>query len=294
MFDDFTAFYRENAVSAFLDYREINRSGSAGRSRDIRSAIVAATALFHLREHLPTAGKLSRARTESLCPAYRLLGDLVNAAKHKTVSRSTPHGTPLINQTTQIVEHVILTTYQDKDGPFQFFEKKVVVKLIDGSEQNVLEVLTTVVNFWEQHLHSIGVLSQARTFSYASETRARSREECEASSFGFEIVQGQRFSQTLILQRFNYESGEVEAIDLAGKHVTAKIYQPSYEVELSLLHNPTGTTFRKTIALSSGDSEAASRIKDEAGRQAFIDALPVAREAMRELVIEAQLSFPKG
>ena len=96
MFDDLAAFYHENVVSASIDYREVYGSGIVGRSRDLRSALIAATALFHLREHLPRGKRLSRAEVETGCSDYGILGDIVNAAKHKTVTNPTPHGAPLV------------------------------------------------------------------------------------------------------------------------------------------------------------------------------------------------------
>ena len=87
MFDDLTAYYHENVVASFIEYLDICNDGVAGRSRDLRAALAAASALFHLREHLPT-GSLSRTDVERFCPDYALLGDVVNASKHKALHRA--------------------------------------------------------------------------------------------------------------------------------------------------------------------------------------------------------------
>jgi hypothetical protein len=289
MFDDLAAYYHENVVSAFIDYREIRSSGTAGRSRDVRGALIAATALFHLREHLPRNNQLTRSDAEKLCPDYGLLGDIVNAAKHKSVSAPTPHGAPLVADATQIGEQIVLTEYQDEEGTYRCTEKTVIAKLSDGSERNLLEVLTNVMNFWEQHLHSLGVISSARTFTYANNVHPRSRAECEANRLNFEIVQGQRFHQSMRLQRFNYQTGMVEPIDLTGSQLKFSIYRPRYDIDLSLAHNASGAEFKRTITLSEDESETVSCLTTDAERQAYIDALPSAQEAMRQLAIEAGL-----
>ena len=89
MFDDLAAYYYDNVVTEFVDYRDASKDGVAGRSRDLRKALVAATALFHLREHLPTPRLPTRAEVEQACPEYALLGDVVNAAKHKEITQKT-------------------------------------------------------------------------------------------------------------------------------------------------------------------------------------------------------------
>ncbi len=147
MFDDLVAYYHENVVSAFLEYKERSNDGVAGRSRDLRGALTAATALFHLREHLPMSGSLSRAEVELACPDYAIVGDAVNAAKHKSLTGGTPHGAPLVSDAVNLVEQLVITEYEDETGPYQYAQKKVVVKLIDGSERNLLQILTNVIKF---------------------------------------------------------------------------------------------------------------------------------------------------
>ena len=174
MFDDLTAYYQENVVSSYIEYRDICNDGVAGRSRDLRAALTAASALFHLREHLPT-GSLSRAAVERLCPDYALLGDVVNASKHKAPNSMTPHGAPLITDAEKLGEQLIFIEYEDEAGAYRYVQKTVVVKLTDGSERDLLEILTNVINFWEGHMLTLGVLSTARVFVHDADIRYRTR-----------------------------------------------------------------------------------------------------------------------
>ncbi len=175
----------------------------------------------------------------------------------------------------------------DEKGTYSFTEKNVLVKLTDGSEHNLFEVLTIVINYWEQFLYSSGILSSIRTFSAASDKQPKTRVECEENRLDFEIVQGHRFHQSMRLQRFNYKTGKVEPMDLTGSKVKFNIYKPNYELDLSLTHNASGKEFKKSITLNEGESLAVSQCKTDEERQAYINSLPSAQEALRQLATEA-------
>jgi hypothetical protein len=289
MFDDLAAYYHENVVSSFVAYRDVSNDGVAGRSRDLRNALVAATALFHLREHLPVGGP-SRADVERRCPDYALLGDLVNAAKHKSLTAKTPHGAPLVNDATDLVEQLAFIEYEDSAGTYRYVQKNVVVKLADGTERNLLEVLTNVVNFWEQHMLSVGVLLTARTFMHDSDVRARTRAECEENRLNFEVIQGQRFLQTMHLMRFNYKTGKADPIDLTGSKLNFRIHRPQFDIELSLTHDASGKAFKRTITLTEDENAMLSRMSNDAERENFVNGLPTAQAALQQLAVEAGLA----
>lgn len=289
MFDDLAAYYHENVVSSFVEYRDICNDGVAGRSRDLRAALSAASALFHLREYLP-GGALSRADVERLCPDYALLGDVVNASKHKVLNSKTPHGAPLVADAENLGEQLVFIEYEDDAGTYRYVQKTVVAKLSDGSERNLLVILTNVLNFWERHLLSLGVLSTARTFTHDTSIRSRSRDECEANRLNFELVQGQRFHQTMQLLRFDNKTGKAEPIDLTGSDVRFRIYRPKYDIELSLTHNASGKIYKTEITLTEEENLILSRMSSDEERQAYVNGLPAAQAALQQLAVEAGLS----
>lgn len=296
MFDDFIAYYNENVVDSYVAYRELSKDGTAGRSRDLRQALVAATALFHVREHLPAPHSPSRADIESLCPDYALLGDLVNATKHAAITSATPHGAPLVARASDLREHVTLIEYSDEAGSYSFAQKEVIAFLSDGSERNVLDVLTNVLNFWEKWLHGIGLLSEVRVFRYESNARFRTREECESMRPCFEIVQGRRFHQTMKLLRWNSGTGIVEPIDLSGAEVRASIYKPKYAVDVTLTHDESGRQFTTSIDLTDDESATLSQLRTEEEKSKYAMALPAAQLALARLAREAGLATarPEG
>lgn len=173
----------------------------------------------------------------------------------------------------------------------------MIARLRNGSERNLLEILTNVINFWEQYLNSLGVIASARTFICSSNVYPRSRAESEENRHDIEIVQGQRYLECIRLQRFNYNTGTVEPIDLTGCQVRSRIYKPSYELDLWLTNDATGIEFKRTITLSENENEALSLLKTDAEQQAYVKSLPSAQEGLRLLAIEAgianKIALPK-
>jgi hypothetical protein len=288
MFDDLAAYYHEDVVSSFLAYREVRSDSVSGRSRDLRHALIAATALFHLREHLP-AGTLSRAAAERLCPDYALLGDVVNAAKHKSLTAPTPHGTPLLTKATNLGEELVSIQYEDSDGTYLYAQKTVVVELDDGAKRDLLEVLTNVMNFWEQQMASLGVISAPRTFSYEDGIHARTRAECEPHRTVFEIVQGVRWRQAMRFLRFDSKTGKATPVDLSAGKLSGRIYRPRLDLDLALTNSANGKESKTTVTLTEDESAHVSQMTDDAERQAFVSELPAVRAALQQLAIDVGL-----
>lgn len=290
MFDDFNAFYGENVVDTYVAYRDTSNDGVAGRSRDLREAVVAASALFHLREHLPSAHVITRSQAESLCPDYALLGDLVNAAKHASVTRNTPHGKPLVARASDLRERILLIEYEDHEGIYRFHQKQVIVKLSDGTERNLLDVLTNVLNFWETKLAADGVLKSARSFKHDNSPRYRTREECSTSKLNFEVVQGRRFMQSMQLLRWNPVAARADPIDLKGGKLHFNIYKPKYDFEIALTHETSGREFKTTVKLTEEESQIIASLESEAERTAYASELPTAKAALQALAVQAGLA----
>jgi hypothetical protein len=287
MFDDLTAYYHDNVVTEFADYLNASRDGVAGRSRDLRKALVAATALFHLHEHLPTPGRPSRADAEKACPDYALLGDVVNAAKHKEINKTTPHGAPLVHRAASLAERQMIIEYSDAAGPYRHGLKTVVVRLADGSERNLLDVMTNVINYWELQLHALGVLASPRTFSYEDPNRFRARSECNGGRLDLEIVQGQRFLQSVQLLRFNHATAKVEPIDLTHAAISGSLYRPSCKFEVRLTHNASGKEFKKTVLFSESEGMQLHALSTDEEREAFALNTLTVRDALQELAASA-------
>lgn len=286
MFDDLATYFYEHVVRSFEEYLDVKNSGKAGRSRDVRAAVNAATAIYHLREHLPHSHRLSHGTVTSHCADYSLLRDIVNASKHHTLT----HGTPQVSDATQIEEQIVTTQYQDAEGLFHTHEKVVFVKLANGSERDVLEVMINVMNFWQTFLHSIGAISKPRNYSIPVIAQPRSRAEAGDSRLDFELVKGLRFRQSIRLQKYNYVTGKIELMDLKGGQLKFNLYMPNAELDLTLKNELLRKEFRKKIALTEKESIEFGLLKTDREKQAYLEKLSSAQQVVRELAAEAGLS----
>ena len=109
MFDDLQAYFYENVATTCKEYFEVGSSGQYGVSRGIRAARAAATPLYHLREHIPTPLRKTRREFAAKCQDYDPLGDIVNAAKHHTLTLNCKH----IADAGSIFEHIVVPLYHD-------------------------------------------------------------------------------------------------------------------------------------------------------------------------------------
>ena len=164
MFDDIHAYFHENVVAAYMQYKEARDNPRAGCSNDLRLAMSAATALYHFREHLPPQHIRTRRQLASVCLDYDLLGDIVNAGKHRHVT----HGTPQITSAEKIYELVVITEYRDEKGRYLHNEKVVNVDLDNGTSRDLFEILTNVINMWLSELNSMGIMINPNFFPLPS------------------------------------------------------------------------------------------------------------------------------
>lgn len=268
MFDDIHAYFHENAVAAYMQYKEAKENPVAGRSNDLRLAMNAGTALYHFREHLPQQHPRTRKQLSTICSDYDLLGDIVNAGKHKDVT----HGTPQVDKAENIYEQVVTTEYRDEKGRYLHNEKTVNVDLVDGTSRDVFEILTNVINMWLSELVSMGIMSKAKKFSLPAKTIPARSEAGAIPSLGLEITAGVRFQKRMKLQRHNYDTGEVEPIDLTGCKIEGAIYKekPKKVIDFSLTHNETGETYCREITLSKDQEDEYNSLISRDDHKAFM------------------------
>lgn len=278
MFDDFAAYFYENIVASYVAYRDVRENETHGRSQDTRAALVAATALYHLREHIPTTKQKTRKEIASECPDYDVLGDVVNAAKHRELDR----GAPKLRSAEDIYELTVITQYEDSEGTYSDAQKVVMVKLLDGTEKDILECLTNVMNYWGNEFVRLGFSESYKPFDippgpgevYVSRDAAR--------GLGTEIIRGVRFKQTIKLQKFNSATGKLGPFDLTGYRPRYRIYKPSYVVDIYLSHPTTGKKYLFELKLDEDQSLEWHSLKTDGAREEF--AARLAQERQEEIL----------
>ncbi len=286
MFDDLHAYFYENVRVAYREFKERLVEPRAGRSVDLRLAVGACEALFHLREHLPEAHALSRAEAEARCPDLALVGDIANVSKHRTVTKPTPHGAPLLTSATQLQEIINMIHYEDAEGEYRCLSKQVVARLADGTLADVMRAQTNVLNFWENYLTEIGVLKVATVHTYDDGLGYRPKPP-HAGAPTFEILRGVRFRQTLQLMKFNPDTGRAEPMPLPeGAKARMQIRRrPRHQVDITLRHDESGREFTRTITLTEDESEALDAASEE-DYEALLEGFESMRNGFNELAAD--------
>jgi hypothetical protein len=286
MFNDLATYFYHAVVGDFEDYLDGLKSTSSGRSRDVRKAVTSAEALYHFREHLPTSASLTRRQiATNHCLDYDLLGDVVNAIKHKEVTQN-PNSK--FKFAKDIVEQIVVTSYLDAEGEYKNVEKTVVIYLTDGTNRNLEDVLVNVMNFWQRYLHSIGVIHHVKIYTLSSTNQPKPREECNDGRMDFDVIQGLPFTQSILLQRYNYSTEKVEPVDLTGCSAQMNIYKPPvYEIIFSITNDKTGEVSQKVVALTESQTEHLKNFKTEEELQTYLNEIPTIKESFLQLAIEA-------
>jgi hypothetical protein len=257
MFDDINAYFHENVLDTYVKYVKVKNSHNAGKSDDLRSALNAASTLFHLREHIPTDKRKTRKALSNLCSDFDLLGDIVNVSKHRTISQNRPQ----ITKAENLYEQIIITLYKDKKGEYQHVEKSVFALLDNGTERDLFEIITNVLNMWLVDLHSVGILDKIKPFEIKQiKIPARSK---NLDKLNLKIIRGVRFHQRWKFQRYNYEKGIIEPVDLTGSEIQFNVYKPLFTMVLNVKDNKTGEETNLEIKVDEKQKKMILKLKTE-------------------------------
>jgi hypothetical protein len=156
------AFFYETVLLRYVAYKTTRNELESGTRSDLKSAIEASIAAYHFREHLPDIYKNSRSEMEAICADYVLLGDVVDASKHKHLDRKNRR----IDSSDNIREQVVYTRYRDEAGEYTDATKSIEITLRDGTRRELFDVLTNVINMWIQFLGTKGISGKATQFPH--------------------------------------------------------------------------------------------------------------------------------
>jgi hypothetical protein len=277
---ELAAYFYEHVFLAYHQYRQVKNDHEMGNNKDRREAIDAAIALYHLREHIPQPFRKSRAQQAALCPDYGLLGDIVNAAKHKTLTR----GKPQVAGADNIREVLVCTRFADQSGEYSHDEKIVEVELVDGSKRDICEVLTNVVNMWFDELHQIGAIDQRQPIQLEGRELV-SRED--ASSIALQLTQGIRWQQQMRFQRYNYESSEIEPVDLSDAEDIIFTVRKAQTFELGL-QDASGVKFTSEVELTPEQARELKQIDDASQRQRYLLTIAANQGVVNQMIAQYQ------
>lgn len=226
MISDLKAYFIESVLHNYCKYVKLRKSRKIGRRNDLTAAVNISTILYHLREYLPEKKGKSDEEMGFICPDFELLRDVVNLSKHSKITRYTPK----ISDVNNIYEQVIYTCFEDKNGKYWNVEKSVFIKLVDGTERDLFEIITNVMNMWFIEFEQLGIIDHIKPFAaYSTKILSRSRSSIKLDQY---ITAGLPFQQKGKCQRYNYEKGIIEPYDLTNSRLDMDIYKPMYSVSV--------------------------------------------------------------
>lgn len=269
MFDDLAAYFYENVATSYVSYLDLRKDVSCGISGDLRAAITAATALFHLREHVPDPYRVSRSAVAKDCCDYDLLGDIVNAAKHGHIDR----GNPQISSSENIYEMLVSTSFQDENGEYTDSRKTVMVKLDNGAERDVADVLTNVINYWGCLFVKNRILTSFRPYPFPPSPGEQFVPREEAKGMDLIMMQGVRFRLICKVMKFDPLLGRGVPVDLTGCSAALKVYKPAYSLDVKLKHPKLEKEYSLSLQMSDEDSIDFQMLRTDEDRRLFIKRL---------------------
>lgn len=268
MFDDFHAYFQENVVASFMHYRDVRELPVAGTSTDLRAATTAAAALYHFREHLRPLESMSRAQVAAKCPDYDLIGDINNAAKHAVITK----GSPSISRAASLRESIVIVEYEDDQGTYTHSQKLVVAKLNDGTEREVFDIATNVINHWGAELVRLGVCDRYCPFPSPIDPGSVFVTRENARGLDLRIIRGVRFNPQFRMKRFDIEKGYAEPIDLTGSKITFNVYKPIV-MDVKLTDDASGQTRKFSVELDRRQAEEFEKAQSEQEKRALLEKL---------------------
>lgn len=275
---ELAAYFHHFVVLAYVKYRETKYNGVMGNGDDKRDALNAAVALYHFREHFPESYKDKWKEYPIIDNDYCLCGDLANLSKHNKLEKNIKR-VLLVANFENIEEALVVTRYKDLDGDYKHGEKVVFVKLIDGSERDIYEVLTNVLNMWQTELYEMGAIKNNNPF--ISQTKLPVPRE-KAKQVDLTMTQGIQWEQNFNSQYYDYEKKTTVPIDLSDGKTIFTIYKPvTYTVSL---HNDKGEEISETLSLSPEENSVLNQIKDETEKAKYVSSLVYKKGIVKTLI----------
>ena len=285
MFDNLAATFYNNVVAAYDEYVDHRDSTTAGRDRHLRTAVAAATALYHFREHLPDSLRAPVKNLEQTSPEYALMQGVTNASKHKQVTRRRP----LVLGAEDIREVTVIVRYSDEDGEYSHAQTTINVTCSDGVIRWLDPAITRVLNFWGEILKNAGVCGHnIRTEPEAPGRRYLSRGEASLK-LNLEAMRGLDFRQSMQLLRFDDTLGYAIPTDLTGADVQFRIYKPPQHIVDITMSHPKHGDVTASIPLTDEENVAFHHVASQAEQKAFMERLFQAHRSEIEQKLGDQL-----
>ena len=263
---------------AFFEARSKNRYGE---NQLVAKGIDAANLLFHIREHVPSSDRPSRTELQRQYPDYGLVADIANAAKHRLLDRNNPR----ISDASQIGEIMVVTEYRDDQGVYTSAQAKVRVKLDDGSEHDLAQLLHSVFSMWCIQLQSLGIGNFKNPEGSWSDSHV---ERIDAKDAPIEQLSGEARKLSFEFRVFDYSAGISKPRDLTGSSVSMNVYKYPESVPITLQSKvDPEVSVEVDIPLRQDQAEEYIKLSDPSEQDAFMVNLIQSDEDLQSRVTDA-------
>lgn len=278
-------FYK-NVVAAYDEYVAHRDSCEAGQEQHLRTAVGAAVALYHFREHLPAGLKAGSKKLEERWADYALLRGVTNASKHKT-AKIEPI---LVAEATDIKEATTVVLYSDEDGEYSHSRTMTHVACTDGTTRWLDPALTRVLNHWGTLLKDAGECGYSPR-PEPEEPGQRYLARTEASTaLNLTMLRGLDFRHTARLLKFDNDLGRAVEVDLTGADVQFRIYKPpAHLIDFTMSHPKFGDV-TVSVPLSDVENVRLHSLKTDSDRASFNDELLKAHWSEIERMLSEKLA----
>lgn len=243
MFENTRDHFFQNVLPAYKGFFEARFKNEFGVNDLVRHATVAATALYHMREHFDP--ELETTALVGACPDYALVRDICDASKHNELDRKSA----AVSKASQIFEIAAVTEYRDERGEYRCSQVEALVRLNNSAERKLAEILYNVMGMWCERLRTLGIISTMPDPKVPEPPLVEAhvpRDVAEKKSLPMRINQGEEWRSQLRIQRFNYERLAPEAVVFPpGTKMEFRIYKPieNVAVDMTLVPGEPPTSF---------------------------------------------------
>ena len=236
MLTDPRKFFVENVIPSYQDFIAHRKSNDWGENQLLRKGLIASTAIFHFREHIPEDIRPSKTSLRSQYPEYGLIGDISNVSKHHSITRDSPQ----ISNASQIKEELRLIAFSDELGEYFFPQLEVYVELDNGTELKLVDILYDGMKMCCSVLSDLGIFDPAIPESPNIE-KIISREEASKRKAEMQIRSGEEYKFIFRFEKYNYDKNIFEPKDMTGNNFQFTIYDLPKHIPINLIfQNPLG------------------------------------------------------
>jgi hypothetical protein len=288
MFSGVRAYVVQNVLPAYREFSERRLAGGWGQNQLLRFALTAAGSLYHLREQFPRGNGPSSRDILNSCNDYALVRDVWNAAKHHDCDRNDTR----VSSAEQICETLVMTRYLDDQGEYDGTRLEIYVRLNDGSERLLAEMLHNVMEMWRVRLRDLDVIDlkpQSEAPSDRPLTRAETARHREIAAMS--LMQGEATTTRWKLLRYDYEQGCSVPVDLTGSKIQLHMYKVSPAITVT--DESTGVSIDFDVPLNEMQAKTFVGCGASDKRQAFLGELIEADADLKNTILQKLLNARK-